>query len=104
VIQALCHTPEDRGFQIRLDNWAYSIYLILPAALVPGVYSAYNRNEFQKHKTLAYGFRFQHRKPRRLENESPADDSEHTLVRAEYGCPKLKKKSAATASTPNQTA
>jgi hypothetical protein len=27
-----------------------SIYLILPAALGPGVYSASNRNEHQKHK------------------------------------------------------
>jgi hypothetical protein len=26
-------------------------YLILPAALGPGVYSASNRNEYQKHKT-----------------------------------------------------
>jgi hypothetical protein len=26
-----------------------SIYLILPAALGPGVYSASNRNEYQKH-------------------------------------------------------
>jgi hypothetical protein len=26
------------------------MYLILPAALVPGVYSAFNRNEYQKHK------------------------------------------------------
>jgi hypothetical protein len=26
------------------------IFLILPAALGPGVYSASNRNEFQKHK------------------------------------------------------
>jgi hypothetical protein len=26
----------------------FSIYLILPAALGPGVYSAYNRNEYQK--------------------------------------------------------
>jgi hypothetical protein len=27
-----------------------SIYLILQAALGPGVYSASNRNEYQKHK------------------------------------------------------
>jgi hypothetical protein len=26
------------------------MYLILPAALGPGVYSASNRNEYQKHK------------------------------------------------------
>jgi hypothetical protein len=28
----------------------FSIYLILPAALGPGVYSASNRNEYQKQK------------------------------------------------------
>jgi hypothetical protein len=30
-----------------------SIYLILPAALGPGVYSASNRNEYQKQKSNA---------------------------------------------------
>jgi hypothetical protein len=29
----------------------FKIYLILPVALGPGVYSASNRNEYQKHKT-----------------------------------------------------
>jgi hypothetical protein len=28
----------------------FSIYLILPAALGPGVYSAFNKNEYQKQK------------------------------------------------------
>jgi hypothetical protein len=32
-----------------------SIYLILPAALGPGVYSATNRNEYQKHKNNVPG-------------------------------------------------
>jgi hypothetical protein len=31
-------------------NEFFSIYLILPAALGPGVYSASNRNEYQKQK------------------------------------------------------
>jgi hypothetical protein len=31
-------------------NYLFSIYLILPAALGPGVYSASNRNEYQKQK------------------------------------------------------
>jgi hypothetical protein len=31
------------------DEVNFSIYLILPAALGPGVYSASNRNEYQKH-------------------------------------------------------
>jgi hypothetical protein len=34
-------------------NEFFSIYLILPAALDPGVYSACNRNEYQKHKNDA---------------------------------------------------
>jgi hypothetical protein len=35
-------------------RWMYfSIYLILPAALSPGVYSASNRNEYHKHKNNA---------------------------------------------------
>jgi hypothetical protein len=31
----------------------FSIYLILPAALSLGVYSAFNRNEYQKQKNLS---------------------------------------------------
>jgi hypothetical protein len=31
-------------------NEFVSIYLILPAALSPGIYSASNRNEYQKQK------------------------------------------------------
>jgi hypothetical protein len=34
----------------RLDAVKISIYLILPAALGPGVYSSSNRYEYQKHK------------------------------------------------------
>jgi hypothetical protein len=44
VVKALCYKPEGRGFDIFL------ICLIIPAALGPGVYSASNRNEYQKHK------------------------------------------------------
>jgi hypothetical protein len=32
------------------DEVNFSIYLTLPAVLGPGVYSASNRNEYQKHK------------------------------------------------------
>jgi hypothetical protein len=32
------------------DEVNFLIYLILPTALDPGVYSASNRNEYQKHK------------------------------------------------------
>jgi hypothetical protein len=33
----------------------FSVYLILPAALGPGVYSASNRNEYQKQEKHVYG-------------------------------------------------
>jgi hypothetical protein len=33
----------------------FEIYLILPAALGPGVYSASNRNEYQKQKIIFLG-------------------------------------------------
>jgi hypothetical protein len=36
-------------------NTFFSIYLILPAALGPGVYSASNRNQYQKHKNAVSG-------------------------------------------------
>jgi hypothetical protein len=44
VVKALCYKPEGRGFEVN-----FQIYLILPVALGPGVYSASNRNEYQKH-------------------------------------------------------
>jgi hypothetical protein len=37
-----------------LDEMIFSIYLILPAALGPGVYSTSNRNEWQKHKIIKF--------------------------------------------------
>jgi hypothetical protein len=39
----------------RPDEVNFSIYLILPAALDPGVYSASNRNEYQKQKNNVSG-------------------------------------------------
>jgi hypothetical protein len=33
----------------------FSIYLILPAALGPGVHSAFNKNEYQKQKNNVSG-------------------------------------------------
>jgi hypothetical protein len=32
----------------------FSIYVILPAALGPGIYSASNRNEYQKQKNILF--------------------------------------------------
>jgi hypothetical protein len=47
-----CHYfQHSQGF--KHDN--ISSYLILPAALGPGVYSASNRNEYQKHKNNVSG-------------------------------------------------
>jgi hypothetical protein len=50
VRKALDYKPEGGGFETRWDKQILSIYLILPAALDPEVYSASNRNECQKQK------------------------------------------------------
>jgi hypothetical protein len=55
VVKALCYKPEGRGFETRWGEWFLSSYLILPAAPGPGVYSASNRNEYQKHKNNVSG-------------------------------------------------
>jgi hypothetical protein len=36
-------------------TWIFSIYLILPATLGPGVHSAFNRNEYRKQKKNVSG-------------------------------------------------
>jgi hypothetical protein len=41
MVEVLCLKPDE------VINY-FSMYLILPAALGPGVYSASNRNKFQK--------------------------------------------------------
>jgi hypothetical protein len=53
IVKALCYKPESRWFEILW--WKYSIYLIFPAALGPGVHSASNRNENQKQKNNVSG-------------------------------------------------
>jgi hypothetical protein len=55
MVKALCYKPEGRGFEIRGGERFLSIYLILLAALGPGVYSGSNRNEYQKHKNNVSG-------------------------------------------------
>jgi hypothetical protein len=45
-----CYKPELRGFDTRLGDTFFLIYLILPSALGLGVYSTSNRNEYQEHK------------------------------------------------------
>jgi hypothetical protein len=56
-VKALCYKPEGRGFETRWSEWFifFPIYLILPAALGPGVYSVSNRNEYQKQKNNVCG-------------------------------------------------
>jgi hypothetical protein len=46
----MLQTLEVAGSKIDKVNYFFSIYLIFPAALGPGVYSASNRNEYQKQK------------------------------------------------------
>jgi hypothetical protein len=57
MAEELYHKLEDRGFDSQLGHWIFSIYLILPAALGPGVYSASYRNEHQKQKEMFLGSR-----------------------------------------------
>jgi hypothetical protein len=56
LVKALRHKSEGHGFDTRLgDFFLSSIYIILPTALGPGVYSASKRNQNQKHKNLYLG-------------------------------------------------
>jgi hypothetical protein len=50
VVKALFYQPDGCGFETWLGEWIFSIYVILPASLGPGIYSASNRNEYQKQK------------------------------------------------------
>jgi hypothetical protein len=50
VIKAPCYKQEGHGFETGWGEYTFVIYLILPAALGPRVYSAPNRNEYQKRK------------------------------------------------------
>jgi hypothetical protein len=50
VIAALCCKPEGHGFEMQWGELIFPIYLILPAALDPGVYSVSHKNEYQKQK------------------------------------------------------
>jgi hypothetical protein len=55
VVKALCCKQEGRGFETRWGEWIFSLYLILSAALGPGVYSASKRNEYQKQQNNVSG-------------------------------------------------
>jgi hypothetical protein len=49
VVEALCYKLDGSGIRIFFK------YLIVPVALVPGVYSAFNRNNYQKKKNKVSG-------------------------------------------------
>jgi hypothetical protein len=53
VVKALCYKSDGCGFETDEMNEFFSSYLILPAALSPGVHSASNRNTYQKQKNVS---------------------------------------------------
>jgi hypothetical protein len=59
MVKTLFYKPEGRGLESgrgqSLFVFCLSIYLILPAALGLGIYSASNRNEYQKQKNNVLG-------------------------------------------------
>jgi hypothetical protein len=54
VVKALCYKPRSR-FRDPVRGMIFSICLILLATLGPGVCSAFNRNEYQKHTNNVHG-------------------------------------------------
>jgi hypothetical protein len=51
LVKALCYKMEGWGLKRRCSEFIFFlIYLIPQAAIVPGVYSASNRNKYQKQK------------------------------------------------------
>jgi hypothetical protein len=50
MVRALCYKPKGGSSRPDEVDEFFPIYLILPAALGPGVYSAFNRNKYQKQK------------------------------------------------------
>jgi hypothetical protein len=50
VLKSLCYKPGGRRFETLRGEWIFSICLILPASLGPGLNSASIRNEYQKQK------------------------------------------------------
>jgi hypothetical protein len=51
VVKALCCKSE----RLRPNGVMFSIYLILPPTIGPGVHLASNRNEYQKQKNVSGG-------------------------------------------------
>jgi hypothetical protein len=56
TVKALCYRPKRSGFPTGwVTLFLFSICLILPAALGPGIYSLSNGNEYQKQKNNISG-------------------------------------------------
>jgi hypothetical protein len=55
VVKILCYKLACCGFETRWGETVFSIYLILAAALGPGVHSVSNRNEYQKQENNVPG-------------------------------------------------
>jgi hypothetical protein len=55
VVKALCYQKVEGSRPDEVNEFSFSIYLILQTALDPGVYSASNRNEYQKQKNNVSG-------------------------------------------------
>jgi hypothetical protein len=55
LVEALCYKPEGHGFETQWVKLIFPIYILLPAALGPGIYPTSNRNEYQKHKNNVSG-------------------------------------------------
>jgi hypothetical protein len=55
MVDALSYKTEGSGFETRWGERILSIYLILPAALGPVVYSPSNRNDYQKQENNVSG-------------------------------------------------
>jgi hypothetical protein len=55
VAKALCYKPKGCVFETQRGERIFSIYIILLAALDPGVHSACKRNEYQKQKNNVSG-------------------------------------------------
>jgi hypothetical protein len=55
VVKPLCYKHEGHGLETPLGELIFSTYLIFPAALGSGVYSATNRNEYPKQKNEFLG-------------------------------------------------
>jgi hypothetical protein len=55
MVEELYYEPEGPGFETRWSELIFFNYLILPAALGPGVYWASNGIEYQRQKNNVSG-------------------------------------------------